>query len=98
LSFAQKSGMDQYTQTRSSAEAVPFGRKLHEWRQQLGLLIKTRSPFSRSDFCWLPGIIAEYDRYTRAHTGKPILSCRVLEIGLASAHIGYSRYARSAPM
>jgi SAM-dependent methyltransferase len=73
--------MNRLAQTRSSSAAVPLARKADEWRQQLTLLIKSRSPFARSDFRWLTGVIAEYDGYTRAYAGKPLQSCRALEIG-----------------
>jgi hypothetical protein len=73
--------MTRQPETRSSSPGVPLGRKFDEWAQQLRLLIKSRSPFSRTDFSWISRVIAEYDGYTRTYAGKPITACRALEIG-----------------
>jgi hypothetical protein len=73
--------------TKRSASSIPdirFARKLSEWFQMFGALLRDRSPLKVRDYSWLRDEVEAYDAYAKSFLHRPIVDCRILEIGFGA--------------
>ena len=68
----------------SSVPEVRFARKLSEWIQMFGALLRDRSPLKARDHSWLRDEVRGYNAYVTKFLHRPIVECQILELGFGA--------------